>query len=818
MEKVLDKILPIMGVENDCIVSKQGDITVAYRVILPEIFTLGNDDYENLHQTWNKAMRVLPKHTVLHKQDWFTESVYQPENDGEEKSFLRKSADRHFRGRKFLDHRCYLYLTKKPAGRKPSSSVFSNLIRTSLVPEQTVNPILFQDFLDSCGQFKQIMQDSGLLTLEQLSDNELTSDKGRPGVIEEYCFLADSPDSTIVKDISFDESIKVGEKFVQIYTLGDVDDVPAMCGSRINYEKYSTDRTKFSIGFASAIGQLLPCNHIYNQFIFIEDSQKTIQQLEKKRLRLQSLAGYSRENAISRDAVNDFLNEAVSEQRLPVRAHFNVMVWTTEKAELKDLKNKVSAALAQMDAGAKLETVGAAQIFWAGIPGNASDFPMNDTFQTFAAQASCFLNNEGAPKSVPEKEGIRFSDRLTNRPVFVDPFDRPRKLGISSNMGVLCCGTSGGGKSMTINHVLQTMYDQGAHVVIVDIGGSYQALCELVGGYYFTYTEQNPIKFNPFFLPDGPVLDTEKKESLKSLLISLWKQDNENFNRSEYVALSNAIQLYYDHLQKDAAIFPSFNSFYDYLKNEYVPILREHNVRDKDFDIDNFLYVLRPYYAGGEFDYLLNSTENLNMLDQPFLVVEMDNVKDHPIIFPVIVLILMESFVSKMRKLKGVRKVLCVDEAWKAIAKSGMAEFLKYAFKTIRKFNGVPIVITQELDDLVNSPVIKDAIINNADIKILMDMRKFLHKFDKLQETLGLSEKAKTMLLSVNKDDREIFIDIGGQVQQVYRNELCVEEYLAFTTEGKERIKVLDFAQKHGSMEKGIAALSEEMKNKKGGV
>jgi len=196
----------------------------------------------------------------------------------------------------------------------------------------------------------------------------------------------------------------------------------------------------------------------------------------------------------------------------------------------------------------------------------------------------------------------------------------------------------------------------------------------------------------------------------------------------------------------------------------------------------------------------------------------MDNIKDHGILFGVVTLILMEMFISKMRKLRGVRKVLCIDEAWKAIAKSGMAEFLKYAFKTIRKFNGVPIVITQELDDLVNSPIIKDAIINNADIKILMDMKKFLHKFDKLQETLGLSEKAKTMLLSVNKDDREIFIDIGGQVQQVYRNELCAEEYLAFTTEGKERVKVLDYAQKHGSMEKGITALSEEMKSKKSGV
>jgi len=173
----------------------------------------------------------------------------------------------------------------------------------------------------------------------------------------------------------------------------------------------------------------------------------------------------------------------------------------------------------------------------------------------------------------------------------------------------------------------------------------------------------------------------------------------------------------------------------------------------------------------------------------------------------VVTLIIMEMFISKMRKLEGIRKVLTIDEAWKAIAKSGMAEFLKYAFKTIRKFNGIPIVITQELDDLISSPIIKDAIINNADIKILMDMKKFVNKFDRLQETLGLSDKGKTILLSVNKDNREIFSDIGGQIQKVYRNELCPEEYYAFTTEGKERVQVLKYAQEAGSMERGIQAL-----------
>jgi Bacteroides conjugation system ATPase, TraG family len=307
-------------------------------------------------------------------------------------------------------------------------------------------------------------------------------------------------------------------------------------------------------------------------------------------------------------------------------------------------------------------------------------------------------------------------------------------------------------------------------------------------------------------------MDTEKKESLKSLLVALWKQENENFKRSEYVALSNALTGYYDYLQENPDTFPCFDSFYEYLQDIYLQTLERQQVRDTHFDVRNFLYVLRPYYKGGEFDFLLNATENLDLLHNRFIVFELDAIKDHPILFPVVTLVIMELFLSKMRRLQSIRKVLSIDEAWKAIAKSGMAEFLKYAFKTIRKFNGIPIVITQELDDLVSSPVIKDAIINNADIKILMDMRKYQNKFDKLQEVLGLSEKGKALLLSVNKDHREIFIDIGGQSMKVFKNELCPEEYLAYTTEGKERVKVLDYAQKYGGMEAGIRQLAAEMK------
>ncbi|MDR2272009.1 MAG: TraG family conjugative transposon ATPase [Sphingobacterium sp.] len=812
MEKWLADIMPILGIEHNCILSKQGDITIGFKAMLPEIFTLSEEEYENIHQAWVKAIKVLPKHSTLCKQDWFITKRYEADTKADsKKEFLERSADKHFKGRPYLDHSCYIFLTKKPVGRKLSSSMFSNLIRSSIVPEQTLNPAMLSDFEDIAGQFRQILEDTGLMKLSRLTGAELESSAKSSGVIEQYCFLSTSDDPILIKDMEFDkDGMRIGRQHCQLYTLADAVDLPALCGSRINYDKYSTDKTKFSIGFAGSLGLLLHCNHIYTQYIVVDDSAKTLQKLERKRLRLQSLSAYSRENLISRDATNDFLNEAISEQRLPVKGHFNILVWSEDKNELKNIRNQVTTAMSRIDAVAKLETSGAPQLFWAGIPGNASDLPYNECFDTFAEQASCFLNIESNYRSDPKETGIRFCDRLSGKPVYIDLFDLPRKRSITSNMGVLCCGSSGGGKSMTLNHILNTLYINGSHCVIVDIGGSYKGLCELVQGYYFTYTESDPISFNPFYLPKGQDFDTEKKESLKALLVSLWKQENDSFNRSEYVALSNALAGFYTSIKTDHSIFPCFNTFYEYLQTDFKEVLKEHRVKDTHFDVDNFLYVLRPYYRGNEFDYLLNATENLDLLEQPFIVVELDNIKSNPILFPVVTLIIMEMFISKMRKLAGTRKVLAIDEAWAAIAKSGMAEFLKYAFKTIRKFNGVPIVITQELDDLISSPIIKDAIINNADIKIMMDMRKFLHKFDKLQAALGMSEKAKTQLLSVNKDEREIYIELGGQVCRVFKNELCKEEYLAYTTEGKERVRVLQAAAECGSMEAGITRLVAE--------
>lgn len=351
----------------------------------------------------------------------------------------------------------------------------------------------------------------------------------------------------------------------------------------------------------------------------------------------------------------------------------------------------------------------------------------------------------------------------------------------------------------------------------MDIGHSYEGLCSLVNGYYFTYTQENPISFNPFVL-DESGLDTEKKESIKAMLLALWKKDSESFSRAEYVSLSNALQNYYYFLQASPSTFPCFNTFYEFLLEQFLPALRKDGIKEKDFDIDNFLYVLRPFYKDGEYGYLLNATENLDLLNQRFIVFDLDNLRNNEILFSTATLVIMQLYVSKLRKLKGIRKIILIEEAWKSISRTGMAEYIKYLFKTVRKWFGEAWLVTQEVDDILSSDIIKDTIINNSDCKILLDQSKYINRFDKIQEALGLSDKEKALVLSLNKANdfklkyKEVFISLGGALTKVYRTEVSLEEYLCYTTEEKEKIKVREYAARFGSVKKGIIALAAEMR------
>ena len=820
----LESKFPLLRVENNCIISKFADITAAYRVSLPELFTLTGEEYEALHGAWLKALKVLPDYTVVHKQDFFIEERYMAPEEGSERSFLARSYERHFNERPYLRHTCYLFVTKTTPERMRQTSASSVLCRGFIVPREMRDTDAVTRFLEAAEQMERILNDSGLVRVERLTEAEIVGTADDAGLLARYFALSDEQRPVVNEDIRLDPDVmRIGDKYLSMHTLSDLDMLPQSVATDFRYERLSTDRSDCRLSFAAPVGLLLSCNHVYNQVIFLDDHDETLKRLEASARNMNSLAAYSRSNAINREWIEMYLNEAHSQGVRSVRCHCNVMAWAESESELKRIRNDVGSQLALMGCTPHHDTVDMPVLFWAAIPGNEADFPAEESFYTFLDQALCLFNEETNYRSSLSPFGIKMSDRLSGIPIHLDISDLPMKRGVITNRNKFILGPSGSGKSYLTNHLVRQYWEQGAHILLVDTGNSYQGLCSLIhaktkgrDGVYFTYTEEAPIAFNPFYVEDG-VYDVEKRESLKTLLLTLWKRESEEPTRSEEVALSNAVNLYLSKLRTDRSIVPSFDTFYEFVETDYRRLLEQKRVREKDFDLENFLNVLEPYYKGGEYDYLLNSDKQLDLLDKRFIVFELDNISSNRTLLPVVTLIIMETFISKMRRLKGVRKMILIEECWKALTSANMSAYIRYLFKTVRKYFGEAVVVTQEVDDIISSPIVKESIINNANCKILLDQRKYLSKFDGIQRLLGLTDKERAQILSINLSNdpkrryKEVWIGLGGVQSAVYATETSVEEYLTYTTEESEKMQVMELAGKlGGDIEAAIQQLARE--------
>ena len=822
--ETLERRFPLLSVENGCIVSKDADLTVAFEVELPELYTVTADEYEAMHSSWIKAVKVLPEHSVVCKQDWFVKETYRPKTDDGEQSFLTRSYELHFNERPYLNHKCYLFLTKTTREHSRRKSDFNTLCRGFLLPKEITDKDAAARFLEAVEQFERIMNDSGHIRLRRLETDEITGTKERPGLVEKYFSLSLEDETAVLQDICLKPGrMRIGDKRLCLHTLSDTEDLPGRLSTDMRYERMSTDRSDCRLSFAAPVGLLLSCNHIYSQYVFIDDAQEILQMMEKNSRNMLSLSKYSRSNAVNQEWTEMYLDEAHTKGVLPVRCHCNVIAWAEDAEEFRRIRNDTGSQLAMMECTPRYNTIDTPVIYWAGIPGNAGDFPSEESFYTFLEQAVCLFAGETNYRSSPSPFGIRLADRQNGIPVHVDISDLPMKKGIITNRNKFILGPSGSGKSFFTNHLVRQYYEQGAHILLVDTGNSYQGLCRMIhdrtngkDGIYITYEEDNPISFNPFYTESGK-FDVEKRDSINTLILTLWKREDESPKRSEEVALSGAVNAYIRKISENRNIRPDFNGFYEFVADDYRRMIEEKKVREKDFDIDGFLNVLEPFYRGGDYDFLLNSDKELDLTGKRFIVFELDNISSNKVLLPVVTLIIMETFIAKMRRLKGIRKMILIEECWKALMSANMSEYIKYLFKTVRKYFGEAVVVTQEVDDIISSPIVKEAIINNSDCKILLDQRKYINKFEHIQRLLGLTEKEKGQILSINQANhpgrfyREVWIGLGGTCSAVYATEVSEEEYFTFTTEESEKLEVQRIAGgPEGSLEGAIRRLAEK--------
>ena len=451
----LENKFPILSVEKGCILSKEADVTVAFRITLPELFTVTSAEYEAMHSCWVKALKILPPHTVVHKQDWFIGERYRAESDDMPESFLSRSFERHFFERPYLHHDCYLFVTKTTRERMRTRSDFSTLCRGFLVPKEVRDPEAVTRFLDAVSQAVGILNESGLFHLERLTTDEIAGTPQCTGLLGRYLALSRSP-RAVLEDMRLDPGeMRVGDKRLCLHTLSDLDDLPQGVDTDVRYERLSTDRSDCRLSFAAPVGLLLGCNHIYNQFVFLDDADETLRRFERTARNMNSLSRYSRANALNKEWIDAFLNEAHDESLLPVRCHCHVLSWSESAEELKRVRNEVGAQLALMGCTPHHNTVDVPTLFWAAIPGNEADFPAEESFHTFLEQALCFFTAETNYRSSPSPFGIKMVDRLTGVPVHLDISDEPMRRGTITNRNKFVLGPSGSGKSFFTNHMVR---------------------------------------------------------------------------------------------------------------------------------------------------------------------------------------------------------------------------------------------------------------------------------------------------------------------------------------------------------------------------
>ena len=814
-----ESVFPLLGIEDDCIISKQGDITVAFKAHLPDVFSVGADEYEIIHSYWLKALRVLPHYTIVHKQDWMVERSYKP-SINEDDSFLTERFQLHFNERPFFDHTCYLFITKTSKTQIRKTTLSTAIIRGAIISDEVLSSSKKKAFLNAVAQFKRIMDGSRFIKLERLTEMEINGDNG---IIQQHLSL--HKDNEMLEDFEItNNGMRIGDEALCLHTLSDLDSLPDSVTTESTFMQMSTEKSACKLSYASPLTILLPHNHVYNQYIFLEEDTDIKKELESKAKWLRGFNTFSRNNGVNEERIHSFLNAAAEYGLTMCYAHFNVISWSNKPNELERIKNETGAQLAQMNCRPRHNTVDLPTLYMASMPGNAGDFPSEERFLTFTEQALCFFSEETITEDAPSLFGFKLVDSLSGRPMHVDISECFMENHIIDNRNKIVIGPSGSGKSFLMNNMLRQYYEQKSHIVIVDIGHSYQPLCQLINkmtngedGLYYTYTEKDPISFNPFYTDDG-IYSLEKLNTLQAVIMQIWKGE-EKYKKSEITIIRNVIEQYIKKV-KDGSVQPLFNTFFEFFRDEFIPnhIESRKGLTKDHFDIVDIQIVLEPYYKGGVYESLLNSRAEVDLLKKRFVVFEIDAIKEDTVLFPIVTLIIMETFLNKIKRLKGIRKVLVLEEAWKAIANEGMAIYVKYLVKTIRKHYGELIIVSQELDDIISSKLVRGSIVANSDCKILLNQKGNLNKLDEMVECFGLSEKQRAQIYTIgkvldpNRDCKQALFIVGANaLSKVYDIEVSPEEYYLYTTEEKEKLLLTEkIAANNGNIELSLKQLADK--------
>lgn len=798
--------------------TKTGEYSAVLKIENPvQKYSADIDSYYDFTHLFSALAQTLGEGYALHKQDIFVRKQFakEPEHNQE---FLSASYFRYFNGRPYTDSLCYLTITQEAK----KSRLFS------------YDSKKWRDFLVKIYKVRDLLRDSGV-QVKFLNKAEASE------YVDRY-FAMNFKDRTVsmtnVK--SDDETVSMGDKRCKVYSLVDVDcaALPSLIRPYTNIE---VNNTEMPVDLVSVVDNIPNAETVvYNQIIFLPSQKRELALLDKKKNRHASIPNPSNQMAV--EDIKQVQDVIARESKLLVYTHFNMVVGVPADTDLQKCTNHLENAFGRMGIHISKRAYNQLELFVSSFPGNC--YSLNeeyDRFLTLSDAAVCLMYKERVQHSEETPIKIYYTDRQ-GVPVAIDITGKEGKNKLTDNSNFFCLGPSGSGKSFHMNSVVRQLHEQGTDVVMVDTGNSYEGLCEYFGGKYISYTEERPITMNPFRI-NREEMNVEKTGFLKNLVLLIWKGTQGTVTKTEDRLIEHVITEYYDayfngfegftpqqreDLRKSLVIDDrnssekrhesereravriegiideiegrrkelkveelSFNSFYEY-SVQRIPDICEEN-RITGFDLSTYRYMMKDFYLGGNHEKTLNENMDSSLFDETFVVFEIDSIKDDPLLFPLVTLIIMDVFLQKMR-IKKNRKVLVIEEAWKAIASPLMAEYIKFMYKTARKFWASVGVVTQEIQDIIGSEIVKEAIINNSDVVMLLDQSKFKERFDTIKTILGLTDvdckKIFTINRLENKEGRSFFREVfirRGTTSGVYGVEEPRECYMTYTTERAEK-------------------------------
>ena len=747
--------------------TKTGEYSAILKIENPvQKYSANIDSYYEFTQLLTSLAQTLGEGYAIHKQDVFVRKHFKDET-ADNHEFLSKSYFNYFKGRPYTDSETYLIITQE--NKKSRLFSFDNK--------------KWRDFMVKVRKVKDQLKDNGVDSVY------LNGEKVR--IYVDRFFSMNFKDKT-VSMTNFkvdDETISMGDKRCKIYSIVDVDSInlPTIIRPYTNIE---VNNTSMPVDLLSMIDSIPTAEVvIYNQMLFMPNQKRELSLLEKKKNRHASMPNPN--NQIVVEDIKKVQDVIARENKQLVYCHFNLMVSIPIDEDMQKCTNHLENAFGRMGIHISKRAYNQLELFVNSFPGNCYGMsPDYDRFLTLSDAATCLMYKEHIQHSEDTPLKIFYTDRQ-GVPVAIDISGKEGKNKITDNSNFFCLGPSGSGKSFHMNSVVRQMWEQGTDIVMVDTGNSYEGLCEYVNGKYISYTEEHPITMNPFAIKREE-LNIEKIGFLKNLIMLIWKGTNGKITKTEDHLIEDVITEYYDeHFRTGRIKELSFNSFYEFSVKRIPEIVRDNKL--DGIDLATYNYLLKDFYKGGNHDTTLNENLDTSLFDETFIVFEIDSIKDDPLLFPLVTLIIMDVFIQKMR-IKKNRKVLVIEEAWKAIASPMMAEYIKYLYKTARKFWASVGVVTQEIQDIVGSPIVKEAIINNSDVVMLLDQSKFRERFDEIKAILGLTDvdckKIFTINRLENKDGRSFFREVfirRGTVSAVYGVEEPHECYMTYTTERAEK-------------------------------